>query len=711
MTRRGAPRIRRIQILLVLGVLLASVAAAGIALRLGQERIDANRAHLVNRASASVQEELVQARSALLGVRGLFGASDGVTQRQFARFAAPSLGSAGLLALVWTPPVPNAGRAAFEREHGLVISSITRGPKPAMRPAGVQAVYHPVLFMAPLPAQASALIGLDLSVVPGAVAALERVRDSGRTAVAPPIGLEPTSSSLLQVAAVYRAGAPVRTVAQRRAALIGYAGAVYRVDNLAEHALAQLPAGAQLQILDGGRQLFGPESGVCAARPNRCMPDAIATTVDVGGRPWELRLSLPSSPPVALPGTILAGGVLLAALVALLFSQGNRRERDLRRADDELRRQDSITRAVLDAAPYGIRLADLEGRILIENPASARLTSTVDQPLQGTVWEQGEAIADSVVDPAGFRAALEALRNDPGLQLHSEFELAGADRVFHHYSAPVRVGTDEGPITARLFLFHEVTDERRMERAKDEFIALASHELRTPLTSILGYLEVLREGEAGTLSSEQARFLDVVARNAERLLRLVNDLLAVARADAGRLGLEIGEVDLAAVAREAVQGAERAAEERGIALSMDLEAGSLLVGGDRARLEQVVDNLVSNAVKFTPPGGDVTVRLSAEGDRALLEVADTGMGIPRSEQDRLFQRFYRTTLAIQSASPGTGLGLAISKMIVDAHGGTIDVESEEGAGSVFRVRLPLEPANRLPGHGRTVELAIPPQGS
>lgn len=228
-----------------------------------------------------------------------------------------------------------------------------------------------------------------------------------------------------------------------------------------------------------------------------------------------------------------------------------------------------------------------------------------------------------------------------------------------------------------------------LDRLKDSFVAAVSHELRTPLTSIRGYLELVREGEVGELTPEQEKFLAVVDRNADRLLRVVGDLLVIAQADSGRLALEVREVDLGELVADAVQAAGPSVEAKGIHLRHHLGTVPRLVG-DPHRLGQVLDNLLSNAVKFTPTGGVVKVRTSVQGSRVLLEVADTGMGMSPDEQARLFERFYRAPAANKQAIPGTGLGLSIVKAIVEAHGGEITVQTHPGQGTTFRVALPLE---------------------
>ena len=241
-------------------------------------------------------------------------------------------------------------------------------------------------------------------------------------------------------------------------------------------------------------------------------------------------------------------------------------------------------------------------------------------------------------------------------------------------------------------LVAEVLERRRAEadaeRLKDEFFALVSHELRTPLTSIIGYLELILEGEAGEISDDQRRFLGVIERNARRLLRLVGDLLFAAQVEAGTLSLAHEPVDLEAVVCEAVEAGRPRAEQAKVALTADTEPVGELQG-DPERLGQVLDNLISNALKFTPAGGSVSVGLHRRNGNAVVEVSDTGIGIPAAEQARLFERFYRTSSATERSIPGIGLGLSISRAIALGHGGAISVQSEEGRGTTFTVELPI----------------------
>jgi signal transduction histidine kinase len=234
---------------------------------------------------------------------------------------------------------------------------------------------------------------------------------------------------------------------------------------------------------------------------------------------------------------------------------------------------------------------------------------------------------------------------------------------------------------------------RQLDDMRDEFVSLVSHQVRTPLTSIRGYLELLLDGDAGPLTADQQRFLGFVANGAKRLLDLADDLLFISRVDAGKLELSLEDVDIVALARDAIEALHPVADERGVELTLEAE-GTPAVHVDDYAIRQAVDNLLSNGVKFTPEGGRVTLRVHARDDYVVVEVADTGIGIPESEQPRLFERFFRASNALTHAIPGTGLGLAIVKEIAEAHGGTLEVETTEGKGTSIRLLLRSAQATR-----------------
>jgi PAS domain S-box-containing protein len=246
---------------------------------------------------------------------------------------------------------------------------------------------------------------------------------------------------------------------------------------------------------------------------------------------------------------------------------------------------------------------------------------------------------------------------------------------------------------------------RELDRLKDEFIGLVSHELRTPLTSIVGYVELLRD-EPGTPVTA-SRFVEVIDRNAQRLLRLVGDLLFASAIRSGRIKMEFRDVDLAGVATATVEEMQPEAQARHIELT--LSAGAVPpLAADLTRITQLLGNLISNGLKFTPDGGRVGVSVAADRDQAVLTVADTGIGIPAADREWIFERFYRTAIATEQAIPGTGLGLTIIKAIVEAHNGSITVDSNEDRGSTFTVRLPIR---HRPGAGNAADTGLYRAGS
>jgi signal transduction histidine kinase/HAMP domain-containing protein len=347
----------------------------------------------------------------------------------------------------------------------------------------------------------------------------------------------------------------------------------------------------------------------------------------------------------------------------------------------------SVLRAVLDATPDAIALLDRDGAAIVDNPPMRAVRTAFGA--RATALDQDGTLVPLDAGASGDRTA----------EARDEITLLGTRRAFARYATPVRDG--HGRLIGRLLVLREVTGEREAERVKEEFFALVSHELRTPLTAILGYVELVlgEHTRADAAAVEQHRYLEIVERNAQRLLRLVGDLLFAAQVESGSLLLEPGIVDLPQITREAVEAARPRAEDAGILLSAQIDELGPCVG-DRDRIAQVLDNLISNALKFTPSDGHVEVRLSEDGGDALIDVADTGVGVPYEEQSRLFDRFFRASNATSRAVPGVGLGLMIVRAIVAAHGGTIELTSEFGKGTTFRVRLPLHAAEAREGAAR-----------
>lgn len=249
----------------------------------------------------------------------------------------------------------------------------------------------------------------------------------------------------------------------------------------------------------------------------------------------------------------------------------------------------------------------------------------------------------------------------------------------------------QGRIVGGQIIARDIRERKRLERMKSEFLASVSHELRTPLASIMGFVELLLGEEPGELTPTQREFLEIMLESSHRLLGMVNDILDVSRIEAGDLDLRTQRIRLEEVVARAVRSARHLAESKEIALELEMGPPLPIIKGDPERLEQVMDNLLNNAVKFTPRGGQITVRVqSRQPYEVQVEVTDTGIGIPSADMAHLFSRFHRGENVAGQAIPGAGLGLHITQAIVTEHGGRIEVESEVGKGSTFRFTLPLK---------------------
>jgi signal transduction histidine kinase len=234
-----------------------------------------------------------------------------------------------------------------------------------------------------------------------------------------------------------------------------------------------------------------------------------------------------------------------------------------------------------------------------------------------------------------------------------------------------------------------IADLKALAQTRSDFLATVSHDLRTPLTSIVGFLELLRDGAEGPVTAGQSRMFDIIGRNARVLQNLIENVLAISTIELGVTKPVVYPVKLTETIGAALRSQEPAAETGKVALTCETPARPVIVKGDAAELDRVLLNLLSNAVKFTPPGGKVSVRLAEDDGFAVVRVADTGIGIPRADQEGLFTRFFRASNAVSRFVPGTGLGLSLCHAFVTEHGGTMYLDSHEGVGTTVTVRLPL----------------------
>jgi signal transduction histidine kinase len=354
----------------------------------------------------------------------------------------------------------------------------------------------------------------------------------------------------------------------------------------------------------------------------------------------------------------------------------------------ELQGTNALQRALLDSTVDGICFTDASGRLVFANAPLQQTSVEFDLPPHGSITDRLLTLADRTTEPARFRARMYELAHDRSAS-EDDFELADSGRVFRGSTTPVQ--RPDGTLVGRIWSLRDVTADRNLERLRDAFVAAVSHELRTPLTSVSGFLELLGD-EEDSLGLSGRTYLTAARRGTDRLQRIVEDLLLVGQIEADRLELVTEPLDLTELAAAAIEAVRPAADEKGVAITLDAEE-PLPIEADSARLTQVLDNLLSNAVKFTPAGGAVILSVSGGDGRRRIEITDNGIGVPYEELGQVFSRFYRASNATRRAIPGTGLGLVIARAIVEGHDGTVSLDSREGEGTSVTVQLPLRQAD------------------
>jgi PAS domain S-box-containing protein len=346
-------------------------------------------------------------------------------------------------------------------------------------------------------------------------------------------------------------------------------------------------------------------------------------------------------------------------------------------------------RAVIESSLDAIISEDLSGRVMSWNPGAERLYG----------YSSSEAVGRSMADLVLAGRIDEVTRPSDGHYSearngHYESTSTRKDGKVVDVSLSTSPILDAaGVIVGASIIARDISDRKKAERLKDEFLALISHELRTPLSSIVAHVELLLEDDVVDQGVRRG-FMEVVGRNSTRLERLVGDLLFVAQLESDNLSLSMVAVDIVAVTRESVEAMLPRARKSGVDVTVTAPKDDLSLVGDPGRLGQTVDNLLSNAIKYSPKGGAVDVRVFRCGDACAIEIEDHGIGIDSEDQGQLFDCFFRGSTAVGLHIQGVGLGLAIVKRIVEAHSGTVRVFSRLGAGTTFRVALPLDQSAR-----------------
>ena len=413
------------------------------------------------------------------------------------------------------------------------------------------------------------------------------------------------------------------------------------------------------------------------------------------------RYTEPGHPPAepvreepALPNVTLAAGLLSALLLGWSVRAGQisrRHARSLevtnRALNEEIqaraRMEETLQQlaAIVESSDDAILATTLEGLILTWNPGAERLYGyTRDEVL-------GKHVSLLHPRPEQEAELMERISKGERVSQLETLKLTKDRREIDVSLTISPIFDRKGRMIGASRIARDITERKVLDRMKDEFVGTVSHELRTPLTAIKGFIELVLDGDAGSVPETQREFLEVAARNADRLGALINDILDVSRIESQQFEIRTEPTDLGAVLKEVATTFQVMAHNKGLTLRHDVPSLPKIVG-DASRLVQVFSNLVSNAVKYTPKGEVVLQAVVAPGGVEVV-VQDSGIGMSKEELSQLFTKFFRGRSPVVTESGGTGLGLVIAKAIVEKHQGTIQVESQPGEGTRFRVLLPL----------------------
>jgi len=373
-------------------------------------------------------------------------------------------------------------------------------------------------------------------------------------------------------------------------------------------------------------------------------------------------------------------GDALEALAVSLNDSATRLDRAMR----TLREERNLSAAILGSMVEGVAVVNSSERLLFANEGFAGILE-LDSPPQ-----PGRSLLEVVRQTELIEAVRDVLKGAPRVEAEI---VTGTlrQRFFAATVASVKATENSGAVV----VLHDITDLRKLERVRRDFVANVSHEFKTPLTAIQGFAETLL---AGAMDDPQhrVRFLQIILEHSRRLARLTDDLLELSKMDADRLALEVDRLSASQLVQSCVETTQRVANEKHLRFSINLPQCLPDVAADRRRIAEVLQNLLDNAIQYTPAGGEIVVSASAGGQEVTFTVSDTGIGIPQVDQPRIFERFYRVDVARSREVGGTGLGLSIAKHLVEAHGGRIWVESEVGRGSQFHFTVPVFQPHHAP---------------
>lgn len=670
---------------------------------------------------AAVEKRLSIYNNAMYDIRGLFAASQSVERNEFGEYLNTSniqQRFPGVIGIGFSRYVTNETKNAFVASVRADKTYLQEGyPTFAIKPPGNRSEYYVNTFIATATSSAliknSATFGLDLLTIPARAKAIKDAVDNNDIRVTQTTTLltTPPQKGFIAYLPVYKNGLPIRTVEERRRAALGVISAGFDSEGLFGTILKE---GNINNISMTVYNTTGPEQQEqkTLLYANASSTKAVSFTNDAsfvfGGRTFTSKFGstagyTTSDAAKSLPYIVLIGGTLFSILITIaLYILINSRARavnfakrvnkDLEAEKTHALDQKNLLSTLIDQLPVGFAVLDpKDGKVTLLNKMAIKLLGRGLDPNAGRE-QHTEVYKLEKADGTAYPTA----QNPATITFTKQIPATKDDIVIHRpdgVKVPIKDTTApifdaKGKMTSVIAVIEDIGKEKEIDRMKTEFISLASHQLRTPLSAMKWNLEMLLDGEFGKLNKEQKEITKDVDDSNERMIALVNSLLNVSRIESGRIMVDPVPTDLKelidGVRKEIVNKVEE--KKQTLIISVNEHMGKIML--DPKLIRQVYMNLLTNAVKYTPEGGEITVFVSKTKDEILSQVSDNGYGIPAKDKDRVFQKFYRGENITKIVTDGNGLGMYLIKAIIESSKGKIWFESTEGKGSSFWFTLP-----------------------
>lgn len=680
-----------------------------------------NDAHTSFESAAERTKALIESRlaiyiNALEGGKGLFVSSQEVKRDAWKSYV-EALNVQGNY-----PGIQGMGYAPFvsadERDTHIAKIRTEGFPEYTIYPSGIGSLYVPVIYLEPFDERNRRAFGFDLFSEKVRRSGLEQARDTGSpkmTGKITPIQEteEDIQPGFFIYVPLYENGVLAGTVDERRKSIVGYIHGVFRARDFFEGIIGkQGLEGIALRVHDGtsvseeaelyddtGKKI---ESGATARF-------STTKTIYTGGRSWMLTFK--STPDYGetlfshyTPYLIIVFGIMFGVFIALIFYReaSSRQKAIIYAGQVTLSQEKAKDEAILASIADGLVAVDIQGKIVLTNDAFAVMLEWKPSETQGKLFTEIITMTDEdgKILPASEHLISKTIRERIRTirTITTKYYKKKNGTIF-----PVAISVSpiirNNEFIGAVEVFRDITKEKEIDKAKTEFVSLASHQLRTPLSTVNWYTEMLLAGDAGNVSSVQKKYLEEIYTGNQRMVALVNDLLNVSRLELGTFVIEPEPINLTLLMESVVEEQKPQINVKNIRISFSFEKDIPVIQADPKLLRMVAQNLLSNAGKYTPYGGTIELSLSLDMGKKniLLKVSDTGYGIPKNQQNKIFTKLFRADNVKEQNTEGTGLGLYIVKSIIEHSGGRIWFESAENKGTTFYVALPVEGMKKREG--------------